>query len=99
MNIDSCYFSYKMQVSQSARLPPLPPPILFLSKIMIFLTLKWVLTEIGKIFTVMCNLFRIYWGRSTEFIYFYSSLIYSRGTHEIPMRKNVETTKYSREKS
>ena len=45
----------------------------------------------------MSNLFRIYWGRSTAFFYSYSSLTYSRGTHEIPTRKNFGRTKYPRE--
>ena len=51
----------------------------------------------------------IYCGRSVALIYFYSSFIYSRVTHEIntrrnfwtreiPTRKNFEPTKYPREK-
>ena len=45
-----------------------------------------------------CNLFRIYWGRSTAFIYSCSSLIYSRGTYKTYTRKYFGLTKYPQKK-
>ena len=45
-----------------------------------------------------CNLFRIYWGRSTAFIYSCSSLIYSRGTCKTYTRKYFGLTKYPQKK-